>query len=106
MKYPEKYRIAGSPQDDGGAFRMFYNGRELRIIASHGGGWNHVSVSMETRCPTWKEMCYVKDAFFEPEDCVIQYHPPKSKYKNLAPYCLHLWQPQEFDIPLPPSEFV
>ncbi len=106
MKYPEKYRTHGSPQDDGGGFRISFEGRTLNIIASHGGGWNHVSVSIENRCPNWKEMCFVKDMFFDEEDCVIQYHPPKSRYKNVHPFCLHLWQPQNETIPLPPLDFV
>jgi len=51
-------------------------------------------------------MCYIKDLFWMPEECVIQYHPPKSKYKNLHPDVLHLWRPTEVEIPLPPREFV
>lgn len=51
-------------------------------------------------------MCAVKDLFFEPEDCVIQYHPPKSEYVNHHPGCLHLWMPLNEKIPLPPKIFV
>lgn len=32
----------------------------LAVIASDGDGWEHVSVSLPTRCPTWDEMCRVK----------------------------------------------
>ncbi len=107
MKYPDKYCIAGGTEnDDGGAWQIPFEGRTLRIIASHGGGWNHVSVSLEKRCPNWREMCFIKDLFFDEEDCVIQYHPPKSKYKNIHPFCLHLWQPQDIEIPTPPLEYV
>jgi hypothetical protein len=31
------------------------------VIASDGMGWDHVSVSLKDRCPTWEEMCLVKD---------------------------------------------
>ena len=51
-----------------------------------------ISVSLVDRCPTWQEMCGVKRRFFEPEDCVVQYHPPESTYVNDHPYCLHLWR--------------
>ena len=51
----------------------------LFVCVSDGGGWDHISVSLPNRTPTWKEMCFIKDLFFEPEETVIQYHPPKSK---------------------------
>jgi hypothetical protein len=79
------------------------NGSRLHVIFSDGMGWDHVSVSLKNRCPTWEEMCYVKEIFFELEDCVIQFHPPKSDYKNAHPYCLHLWRCQEQEFPRPPS---
>lgn len=106
IKYPEKYRVAGTPDDDGGAFKVPYGKLTLFVIASHGAGWDHVSVSLLTRTPTWDEMCFIKDLFFESEDCVIQYHPPKSQYKNVHPFCLHLWRPQNEAIPMPPEFMV
>lgn len=81
-----------------GAFiiQCFAMGRHLnlKVIASFGGGWDHVSVSCPDRCPTWEEMCYVKDLFFDDEECVVQFHPPKSQYVNYHPRTLHLWRPQ------------
>lgn len=78
----------------------------LGIIVSDGEGWDHVSVSLPTRCPSWDEMCWVKDLFFGPEETVMQLHPPKSRYVNHHPHCLHLWRPYNKSIPLPPTEFV
>lgn len=78
----------------------------LRLIASYGDGWDHVSVSRRDRAPTWDEMCRVKDLLFDLEDCVIQYHPPRSKYVNIHPFCLHLWRPQGQRIPIPPKWMV
>lgn len=76
-----------------GAFAVpLPNGRRIFCIASDGEGWEHVSVSMLDRCPTWEEMCRVKDAFWSPDDLVIQMHPPASDYVNNHPYCLHLWR--------------
>lgn len=106
IKYPEKFRVLGESTDDGGMFAIPFEGRIFKVIASHGGDWNHVSVSLENRCPNWREMCFIKVLFFGEDDLVIQYHPPKSKYKNVHPYCLHLWQPQDVEIPMPPMEFV
>lgn len=78
----------------------------LNVIVSDGDGWDHVSVSLPHRCPTWDEMCQIKDLCWDPEDCVIQYHPPRSAYVNNHPYCLHLWRNQTVDIIRPPAIMV
>lgn len=64
----------------------------LKVIASDGAGWEHVSVSLPNRCPEWGEMCRIKRIFWDEEDAVIQIHPPKSEYVDNHPYCLHLWR--------------
>ncbi len=94
-----------------GAFKVYVGGRSFFVIASHGGGWDHVSVIPCNRkrqsCPTWDEMCAIKDMFFEPEEVVVQYHPAKSQYINDHPYGLHLWRPNDGTvIPTPPPEYV
>jgi hypothetical protein len=76
------------------------------IIASWGGGWEHVSVSMRNRCPTWDEMCMIKDIFWDEEECVVQFHPPKSQYVNRYPHCLHLWKKIGEVYETPPKIFV
>ena len=92
---------------DGGRFDIkMPGGIKLFVIASFGGGWDHVSVSLRNRCPTWDEMCFIKNMFFEENECVIQYHPPKSEYVNNHPYVLHMWKPQQAIIPMPPSIMV
>lgn len=81
----------------------------IKIIASDDLGWQHVSVSLNNRpgvCPRWEIMCAVKDLFWEPEDAVMQLHPPRSTYRNFALGCLHLWHPLEAALPLPPPDFV
>lgn len=90
-----------------GAFELMGPcGSLLRIISSEGDDtipWEHVSVSCEGRTPNWREMCFVKDLFWGEEECVVQYHPPKSDYVNHHPHCLHLWKPIGIDLPRPPS---
>jgi hypothetical protein len=85
---------------------LLKNGQQIRIIASDGEGWEHVSVSLEDRCPTWDEMCQVKGMFWGDDDCVMQLHPPKSEWVNNHPFCLHLWRPVGVDIPTPPMLMV
>lgn len=80
--------------------------REMAIIVSWAEGWEHVSVSLRNRCPTWDEMCLVKDIFWRDDECAVQFHPPKSEYVNLHPYCLHLWKKIGESFETPPKAFV
>jgi len=89
-----------------GAFLIPYADTDLRILSGCGDGWDHVSVSVAHRCPTWNEMCFVKNLFFEKEELVLQFHPPESKYKNCHPYVLHLWRPWNQKIQLPPANMI
>lgn len=110
----EKYRFRTGPygSDEGADYGAFQVpgpcGADLHIIASPGDAnpdipWEHVSVSVRNRCPNWQEMCFVKGLFWDDEDTVMQLHPPRSKWINNHPYCLHLWRPKTQDIPLPPE---
>jgi hypothetical protein len=113
---PEKFRVTDEvshPQlnttaadGNNGAFRLQLNTGAAFAIASEGMGWEHVSVSRPDRCLTWDEMCQVKALFWDDEDCVVQYHPPKSEYVNMHPHCLHLWRPTAGEIIMPPKIMV
>ncbi len=78
----------------------------LRVIASDGESWEHVSVSLPTRCPNWDEMCRIKNLFWDAEDCAMQLHPPQSEWICNHPYVLHLWRPMDAVIPRPPDFMV
>lgn len=88
----------------------------LKVIASDGrlvpdespelAGWEHVSVSLPNRCPTWEEMAFVKSVFWDASDCVVQFHPPESEYVNNHSFCLHLWRRINGPFPMPPSILV
>jgi hypothetical protein len=80
----------------------------FKIIAASGGGWDHVSVSLDTRCPTWPEMSIIHRIFFKPDEVAMQLHVPESAHINNHPYCLHLWRPWSKlrKIPMPPRNFV
>jgi hypothetical protein len=75
--------------------------KEIKVVFSFGDGWDHISASFVHRCLTWEEMCRIKDIFFHEDEIVLQYHPAKKDYVNLHPYVLHLWRPQNQDIPIP-----
>lgn len=115
---PNKYRFrkvghplhSGDSDGNAGCFIIPFRSFELRVIASDGKSvkpqWEHVSVSLSKRCPNWEEMCFIKNLFWDEEDCIIQFHPPKSEYVNNHNFCLHLWRPVGKKIDLPPSIFV
>lgn len=82
---------------------------ELRVQAAPDFmqyGWEHVSVSHASRTPTWDEMCFIKDLFWDAEDVVVQFHPKKSEYVNLSKNCLHLWRKIGEEFPTPSSILV
>jgi hypothetical protein len=107
IKALERLKVINTSSDGGCGEIYFPAQREpMAAVWSFGGGWEHVSVSYRRRTPTWDEMCKVKDMFWNDEETVVQYHPKKSEYKNLHPYCLHLWRKCGEDFELPPREYV
>jgi hypothetical protein len=111
---PNRYRVTTGPyatdesSGNNGAFliKIATSAEAIRCVASDGEGWEHVSVSFPRRTPTWEEMAFIKALFWEPEDCVVQYHPPESDYINCHPRVLRLWRPVDKEIPRPPSWMV
>jgi len=111
---PEKYRIKtgrlGSSESFGnnGYFQIPTKpgASPLAVIASDGGYWEHVSVSYPHKTPSWDDMCFIKQLFWDADDVVIQFHPAEKDYVNHHKYCLHLWRPIGVAIPTPPPIFV
>lgn len=87
---------ATAPGSPYGHFTIPIQSFKLNVIAASASAfpydWDHVSVSLPGRCPNWNEMCIIKDLFFSPDETVVQFHPKKSEYVDIHPYCLHLWQ--------------
>lgn len=90
----------------GGCFKVARGHVELRVMASSGGGWDHVSVSVADRCPTWDELEHIRKLFAKPAETWMQLHVPEKEHVNFHSYCLHLWRPLHREIPKPPSIFV
>ena len=115
LHVPEKHRFTAvghfysSTKQDGnnGLFNIPVGKCKVAtVLASDGGGWEHVSVSFTNRTPTWSEMNKIKSIFWDDDDCVMQLHPPKSNYVNVHQHCLHMWRPVDQEIPLPPMVMV
>ena len=110
MKHPhtDHVPVKGDPY---GYFIIPRKNKKLKIIATNGDPiwederWEHVSVSVmgnqKKALPNWNDMCAIKDLFWTLEDCVVQYHPPRSTYVDLNPV-LHLWRPCDREFPMPP----
>jgi hypothetical protein len=90
----ERYRQGGPPGINAGWFVIPRVSGDLRFMVGNGGGWDHVSISLAHRCPTWDEMCLVKDLVFRDDEWVMQLHPARKDHINNHPFCLHLWRPQ------------
>ena len=97
-----------SEGEDGFAAQVASQKTIYNIIVSWGGDWEHASVSIfgSDRCPTWDEMCFIKNLIWKMDETVLQYHPPENQYVNDHPYVLHLWRPTNRSIILPPKSFV
>lgn len=118
MKVPEQFRwknfAPGYETNTGDMFGIFVVPpihaplrRGLKIIAADGEEtrWDHVSVSLmeqPTKTPTWAEMCFVKSLFWEPTECVVQFHVPDADHINIREV-LHLWKALDAPFPTPPK---
>jgi len=80
--------------------------KALHFMFSWGCGFEHLSVSTPIKCPTWEQMCKMKDIFWRDDEVCMQLHPKKEDYVNCMQYCLHIWRPIDKEIPMPPSIMV
>lgn len=106
-KYTVKPKGYPPPMGNNRALLIPKNGNKYFFVISDGLEWDHVSVSIadKKRCPTWEEMTWAKNLFFDKDETVIQIHPAEKNYVNNHPYCLHLWRYQG-GMPTPPVAFV
>ncbi len=108
----EKSRVRCGPfasnasYGNNGVFQIPRRGHIFTVQASDGEGWDHISVSLPARCPTWQEMSWIKDLFWDDNETVIQYHPAKEDYVNNHPFCLYLWKWHVHEFPKPPTHLV
>ena len=107
----DQYRVDGDTENDRQYYGVFCvisksSRRTLRVIASSDMGWDHVSISLQNRCPNWHEMEQIKHMFFKDDEIAMQLHVPSYDHINIHPHCLHMWRPIDGVIPLPPKEMV
>lgn len=86
-------------------------GKTFFIISSIENNWEHVSIYIpkkgrKFKIPTWNDMCYIKNLFWEGNETVVQFHPKESSYVNDHPGTLHLWKKVNEEYELPPENMV
>lgn len=108
IKKTPNLKIEAEAANDGMGGKYFdkYSGKWLNFIFSYQLGWEHLSVSMPSKTPSWEQMCMMKDIFWGEDEACVQYHPKKEDYVNNHQHCLHIWKPVEEFLPLPPSILV
>lgn len=90
-----------------GAFKIPFGVATLLVLASNGDDWDHVSVSLPDRCPTWDEMEFVAGLFFKADETAMQLHVPDTDHINIHQHCLHWWRPRRGQrIPRPPAYMI
>lgn len=113
--FVNRYRVRTGPLGStpalgfNGYFCIPIHNKQVKVIASDGGGWKHVSVSLHgepQNTPSYKIMCEVARLFFEDDEWIVQYRPAKTDYVNYHPGCLHWWKPLDTKLPTPPSFMV
>lgn len=90
----------------GGRYYDKTTGKWLNFIFSYQLGWEHLSVSMPSKTPSWDQMCMMKDIFWREDEVCVEYHPKKSDYVNNHSHCLHIWKPTNVELATPPSILV
>ena len=106
-KTPNLFIEAETKNDGmGGKYYDKYTGKWLNFIFSYQMGWEHLSVSMPSRTPTWNQMCIMKDIFWNKNEACVEYHPREEDYVNNHKHCLHIWRPTHEPLPIPPSILV
>lgn len=118
FRVPNRYRVLDGPfpskssYGNNGLFEISIGTNLYTIVASDGLNWEHVSVSKivakgrPNQCPTWEDMCIIKNRFWSKDQTVLQYHPSEKEYVNIHPGTLHLWRPMKEEIPKPPKWMV
>jgi len=88
---------------------IFSSGSDWAGNGLRGPPWEHASVSVAGRpkeTPTWEEMAFVKDLFWLPTECVVQFHVPEEDHVNYHAGTLHLWRCPGVEFPRPPAACV
>jgi hypothetical protein len=97
---------SGADEAGSGAWGLAAQIGDLRVIIGCGASWDHISVSLAYRVPSYEEMKAIKRLCFRDDEWAMELHAPPSKHISRHPYVLHLWRPHDVPIPTPPEIMV
>ena len=83
-------RLAGSEKP-----RQFITSTGLSVLITVDAGLTHMSVSHQSRYPTWDELNHLRFKLLPDEKTFSILFPPAAQYVNLHPYCFHLHEVPE-----------
>lgn len=69
------------------------------VVGENEDGWEHVSFSpnYSNYIPHWKDMCELKNMFWDKDEECIQFFPKEENYVNIKENCLHIWRFKNFN---------
>ena len=109
---------AADRREHGGRGGVFWlprpDGSKLLCVASTGGGWDHVSCSVQhgdhgdagSSMPTYEDLKRVHRTFFKASEAAVEYFVPPSHHVDVHPHVRHLWRPTRKRLPRPPRSYV
>jgi hypothetical protein len=97
-----KLRRINSPVPDCSAYRSDSNlsvicGREP--CGPRGQLRWHLSIAHHHRYPTWEEIRDIRYELVPDEATMAMFLPPRSEYVDEQPYCFHLFEVEQAEIP-------
>ena len=85
-KTPNLFIEAETKNDGmGGKYYDKYTGKRLNFIFSYQMGWEHLSVSMPSRTPTWDQMCIMKDIFWNKNEACVGFLTADNLFEYVDP---------------------
>ncbi len=104
LEMPTDQELSSYPQEMQEKIRaVVKNRREVTFL---GPPWEHVSVSHKLTVPTYYELSWIKEQFWEDSETVVFFFPAKTAHVNIHANCLHLWRMTDGTFPMPPVEAV
>lgn len=78
-------------KDYGNQCNQYHLG-ECLVLVSIDAGRYHLSISHQTRQPTYDEVKEARYKFLPDNVHMAMIFPPKSEFVNIHNFCFHLWQ--------------
>jgi len=78
--------------------KVYQMGR-CRVLVSQDNGLWHLSISTPNCSPSYNEIKEARYQYIPDDVTMAQLFPPKREFVNVHPYCHHLWEIPNEDLP-------